>query len=110
MSTTNVSEPVVETGFTPELKEYLAGLFAGAAARGQKFSDVEPAPQTADLIFEERVKRELHPLDAYSQLVENALANKAPDKEDLFRFKWNGLFFLTPVLDCLLFFFVVAVF
>src|SRR4030095_6688410 len=49
-----------------------------------------------DLIFEERVKRELHPLDAYPRLLENAGANRAPEKDDLFRFKWSGLFFLTP--------------
>jgi ferredoxin-nitrite reductase len=99
MSNTTLPEPIVQAGFTPEQKEYLAGLFAGAAARGQKVSDAEPAPSTGDLIFEERVKRELHPLDAYSQLLENAVINKAPDKEDTFRFKWNGLFFLTPVKD-----------
>ena len=52
-----------------------------------------------DLIAEERIKRELHPLDAYGQIIENAVNNKAPDKEDIFRFKWNGLFFLTPVKD-----------
>src|SRR5262249_50571725 len=28
--------------------------------------------------------------------LENATHNRAPDKEDIFRFKWNGLFFLTP--------------
>jgi len=92
-------EPIEVAGFTPEQKEYLAGVFAGVAARGQKFSDVEPAPQNDDLIFEERVKRELHPLDAYEQIVENAVNNTAPDKEEIFRFKWNGLFFLTPVKD-----------
>ncbi|MDE3099864.1 MAG: NirA family protein [Verrucomicrobiota bacterium] len=93
-------EPVASTGFTPEQKEYLAGVFAGVAARGQRFSDVEPAPAPPeDLIPEERIKRELHPLDAYDQIVENAINNKPPDKEDVFRFKWNGLFFLTPVKD-----------
>ncbi len=96
-------EPLEQAGFTAEQKEYLAGLFAGIAARGVRFSDVEPAPaaeaKTEDLIFEERVKRELHPLDAYAQIVENALGNKAPDKEETFRFKWNGLFFLTPIKD-----------
>jgi ferredoxin-nitrite reductase len=92
-------EPLAVAAFTEEQKEYLSGLFAGAAARGQKFSDVEPAPSHEDLIFEERVKRELHPLDAYGQLVENSIHNKAPDKEEIFRFKWNGLFFLTPVKD-----------
>ena len=92
-------EPIKSAGFTPEQKEYLSGLFAGVSARGQEFSAVEPAPTHKDLIFEERVKRELHPLDAYEQIVENAINNKAPDKEDIFRFKWNGLFFLTPVKD-----------
>ncbi len=92
-------------GFSAEQKEYLTGLFAGVAARGQRFSDVEPPPTaekqaaTDDLIFEERVKRELHPLEAYGQILENAVNNKAPDKEEIFRFKWNGLFFLTPVKD-----------
>ncbi len=87
-------------GFSAEQKEYLAGLFAGTAARGQKFSDVEPAPgEREDEIVEERIKRELHPLDAYEQLVENAVGNKAPDKEEIFRFKWHGLFFLTPMKD-----------
>ena len=89
-------EPLATAPFSPEQKEYLSGLFAGAAARGQQFSDVEPAPAPEDLIFEERVKRELHPLDAYEQIIENSIKNKIPDKEEIFRFKWNGLFFLTP--------------
>lgn len=97
MSNATLPEPAA--GFSAEQKEYLAGLFAGAAVRGQKFSDAAPAPSHEDLIFEERVKRELHPLDAYDQILENAVGNKAPDKEDIFRFKWNGLFFLTPVKD-----------
>ena len=85
-----------------EQRRYLDGFFAGLAAQGMRFSDVEAAPlpeqkvSLDDLIFEERLKRELHPLDAYPQLLENAAINKAPDKEDIFRFKWNGLFFLTP--------------
>ena len=91
--------------FNAEQKEYLSGLFAGVAARGIGFGDVAPnpageaKPSLDDLIFEERVKRELHPLDAYQQLLDNAATNKNPDKEDTFRFKWNGLFFLTPVKD-----------
>jgi ferredoxin-nitrite reductase len=100
MSNTILIEPPAATAFTPEQKEYLTGLFAGVAARGMAFGDAEapPAPKE-DLIAEERIKRELHPLDAYGQIVDNAMNNKAPDKEDVFRFKWNGLFFLTPVKD-----------
>ncbi len=90
--------------FTGEQKEYLAGFFAGVSQRGMRFADAASAAkevpaETDDLIFEERVKRELHPLDAYGQILENALGNKAPDKEEAFRFKWNGLFFLTPIKD-----------
>lgn len=92
-------EEIAGAGFSAEQKEYLAGMFAGIASRGQKFSDVEPSPKTDDLIFEERVKRELHPLDSYPQMVDNAVRNTAPDKEEIFRFKWSGLFFLTPVKD-----------
>lgn len=101
MSTSTLPEPIASAGFNAEQKEYLTGLFAGVTARGQKFSDVESAPAqpAEDLILEERIKRELHPLDAYEQIVENAMGNKLPDKEDIFRFKWNGLFFLTPVKD-----------
>jgi ferredoxin-nitrite reductase len=93
-------EPPAATAFTPEQKEYLTGLFAGMAARGKTFADAAPPPAPKeDLIAEERIKRELHPLDAYGQIIENAVNNKAPDKEDIFRFKWNGLFFLTPLKD-----------
>ncbi len=100
MSNVTLPEPIASAGFSAEQKEYLTGLFAGAAARGKAFADVEPTPKVReDEIAEERIKRELHPLDAYEQLVENAIGNKAPDKEDLFRFKWHGLFFLTPMND-----------
>jgi ferredoxin-nitrite reductase len=86
-------------------RDFLEGFFAGLAARGLRFSDVEPPPQPEqaappeDLIFEEREKRELHPLDAYSQLLENAALNQAPEKESTFRFKWHGLFYLAPNKD-----------
>jgi ferredoxin-nitrite reductase len=90
------------SSLTDEQTRYLTGFFAGAAARGLRFGDVEAAPVTErkvdldDLIFEERVKRELHPLDGFQVILDNAAANKAPDKEEIFRFKWNGLFYLTP--------------
>ncbi len=86
-----------------EQTAYLEGLFAGLRNRGLTFGDVLPNPAAApaspsldDLIPEERIKRELHPLDAYPLLLQHAVANQAPDKESTFRFKWQGLFFLTP--------------
>ncbi|MBN9689302.1 MAG: NirA family protein [Verrucomicrobia bacterium] len=88
---------------TTEQTAYLDGLFAGLRNRGLTFSDVEPnpaavlrTPPTEDLIPEERIKRELHPLDTYPSLLQHAASNQAPDRENTFRFKWHGLFFLTP--------------
>ena len=89
-----------------EQTAYLDGFFSGLRNRGLSFGDVipNPAAQPAsravsnleELIPEERIKRELHPLDAYPLLLQHAAANQAPDKENLFRFKWQGLFYLTP--------------
>ena len=57
-----------------------------------------PVPSVApSLIFEERIKQQEHPLDSYHKILANAEANKAPERDDMFRFKWNGLFYLTPV-------------
>ncbi len=88
---------------TSEQSAYIDGLFAGLRNRGLTFGDVLPNPAAApvppsldDLIPEERIKRELHPLDAYPLLLQHAAANQAPDRESAFRFKWQGLFFLTP--------------
>ncbi len=90
----------------PEQAAYLEGLFAGLRNRGLTFGDAVPAPATApagpdlsELTNEERIKRELHPLDAYSLLLQHAAASQAPDKENTFRFKWQGLFFMSPMQD-----------
>jgi ferredoxin-nitrite reductase len=92
---------------TTEQRSYLDGLFAGLRHRGVKFEDVMPNPAAAPAprpdsppaILEERIKNELHPLDAFPLLLEHAAANRAPAPENIFRFKWNGLFFLSPVKD-----------
>ena len=86
----------------PEQQTYLEGFFAGIAQQGISFGNVEPTPAKESLddqTAEERMKREEHPLDSYYRLTDNALHNTVPDKEDAFRFKWNGLFFLTPIKD-----------
>lgn len=92
--------------FTPEQQRYLEGFFAGIQARGVSFADLAPTPAAApskpdweSLTKEERIKHELHPFDAYSQLLEDAAFNKAPESENAFRYKWNGLFWLNPVKD-----------
>ena len=96
--------PPVED-FTGEQKRYLEGFFAGIAAGGVSFGDLAPAPAAPagpaldDLTKEERIKRELHPFDAIEQLVLDARWNAKPEPESVFRYKWNGLFWLNPVKD-----------
>ncbi|MDD5199580.1 MAG: NirA family protein [Terrimicrobiaceae bacterium] len=93
---------------SPEQRTYLDGFFAGVQQRAVVFADLFPehnAPQQESAedelpqVAEERIKNEEHPLDSYYRLVENARHNQPPDKEETFRFKWNGLFYLTPVKD-----------
>jgi ferredoxin-nitrite reductase len=105
---TNMSVPQFDTiegkSLNQEQKNYLSGYFAGLASKGVTFGDVAQVSggvkeDGAPLILEERIKKEEHPLDSYYRIVENAASNKAPEKEEIFRFKWNGLFYLTPVKD-----------
>src|SRR2546430_201619 len=71
---------------TVEQRAYLDGLFAGLKNRGLSFGEVEPNPVMAtapvaeaslpeNFTPEERIKRELHPLDAFPRLLEYAAAN-----------------------------------
>src|SRR5688572_13120809 len=98
-------EEIGDHPLTTEQKMYLQGLFAGLENRGLKFTDVADNPFNSpssqkiipeNLIFEERIKHELHPLEAFPLILEHAAANKAPERENIFRFKWNGLFYMTP--------------
>ncbi|MEM9016111.1 MAG: NirA family protein, partial [Verrucomicrobiota bacterium] len=59
--------------------------------------DAGPKPKKEKITPEEEIKREKHPFDALSDLRAKALENEAPEKPDIFRFKWNGLFWLAPV-------------
>ncbi len=62
----------------PEQTAYLEGLFAGLRNRGLGFGDLPAAspvslapagPDVSEFTDQERIKRELHPLDAYSLLL-----------------------------------------
>ncbi len=92
--------------FSPEQKRYLEGFFAGVATQGVSFGDLAPTsvngiagPALDDLTKEERIKRELHPFDAIENLVMDARWNAKPEPDSAFRYKWNGLFWLSPVKD-----------
>jgi len=91
--------------FNSEQKRYLEGFFSGIQARGVSVGNAaapaakESAPPPEDETKEERIKREMPPFEAYADLVNDSRHNAAPDAENAFRFKWNGLFWLSPVKD-----------
>ncbi|MFN0129714.1 MAG: NirA family protein [Verrucomicrobiales bacterium] len=101
-------DPVSADGFSPEQERYLEGFFAGVRSTGVSFADLAaplagptppPGPSWDDLTREERIKREIHPFDAIEQLILDARGNAVPEPENVFRYKWNGLFWLSPVKD-----------
>lgn len=107
---TNALKPLLEKEFfNEEQKNYLDGFFAGVRERAFVFADLFPEgipgaatalhadEEPAEVTAEERIKREEHPLDSYYRIAENARSKSAPDKADTFRFKWHGLFFLSPI-------------
>jgi len=53
----------------------------------------------ADLCKEERWKYEENPLDAWERLLAHADADKFPDAENTYRFKFHGLFYVAPAQD-----------
>src|SRR4051812_5939683 len=120
MSMTTSTTPDL-AGFTPEQKEYLSGFFAGAMQRpafvgitssgrftsdpasgGPNLAGVEDTyhgTSVSDLCREERWKFERNPLDVWDRLLQHADQNRAPQAEDVFRFKFHGLFYVAPAQD-----------
>lgn len=116
-------DPTQNRGFSWEQKEFLQGFFAGAAQRGfLPFVGRDPAglltnnastgmanlaaplemyrgTPVEDLCREERWKYEQDPLDIWEKLLAHANENKAPAADDLFRFKFHGLFHVAPAQD-----------
>jgi ferredoxin-nitrite reductase len=112
------------TAFSEVQKQYLLGFFAGAkqtssvpfvgrtqaglithdAATGGA-NLAEPTEETfhgtplSDLCREELWKHEQNPLDIWDRLVAHADENRAPAADDLFRFKFHGLFYVVPAQD-----------
>lgn len=110
-------------GFSWEQKEFLQGFFAGAAQRGflpfvgrdaaglltnsassgtanlAAPGEMYHGTPAEDLSREERWKYEQDPLDIWDKLLAHANENKTPAADDLFRFKFYGLFHVAPAQD-----------
>jgi ferredoxin-nitrite reductase len=109
------------SSFSPEQKEYLLGFFSAAIERrpfvGQTSGGLltddpasglmnQAAPEESvhgtalsDLCREELWKYEQNPLDIWDKLVAHADENRVPAAEDVFRFKFHGLFYVAPAQD-----------
>ncbi|KAA6458666.1 NirA family protein [Acidobacteria bacterium AB60] len=110
--------------FNAAQKEYLLGFFAGVLQRGMRpfvgqtpeglftadpaaasANLAEPAEETyfgtplSELSREERWKFEQNPLDIWDKLVAHAEEDRVPGIEDIFRFKFHGLFYVAPAQD-----------
>jgi ferredoxin-nitrite reductase len=114
---TSSTTPVLpgDAAFRPEQKEYLQGFFAALSATGHLAAAANgafnasapaaapaPAPATYhgtpldDLCQQEKWKHAEHPLDGWDRLLAHASADKHPDAEHNFRFRWQGLFHVAP--------------
>jgi ferredoxin-nitrite reductase len=116
--TTQIDMPA----FSLAQQQYLQGFFAGVAQRGvmpfvghtasghitndpasglinQAAEEVEPTwfgTPLSDLCKEERWKQEENALDIWDKLIAHADEDKVPAPDDLFRFKFHGLFYVSP--------------
>ena len=108
--------------FSEEQKRYLEGFFAGIAQRGatpyvaqtadgrltNDAASALPNEAAEECVFgtpvselckEERWKHEENALDIWDKLLAHANENRVPASDDLFRFKYHGLFHVAPAQD-----------
>ena len=102
--------PAPSSPFTPEQTGYLNGFVAGCQqapflgqnAAGQFTDDPEEAvfgTPIDDLCREEVVKHEQNGLDCYDTILDCAEKKEFASDGDIFRFKFHGLFYVTPAQE-----------
>ena len=92
--------------FTDEQRHYLDELFAGALRRRQSPAEQDTAETPLvhgvpvdELSREERIKHERNPLDIWDTVLANAARGRFPEADDVFRYKFHGLFHTAPAQD-----------
>ncbi|WP_309399212.1 NirA family protein [Cerasicoccus maritimus] len=109
--------------FSPVQKQYLQGFFTGVSQRGffvgqtanGQFTNDPGAAEGSNLaeatVFgtpidelskEEKIKYDQHGLDIWDTMLDNAAKDKFPEGGDVFRYKFHGLFYVTPAQDSLM--------
>jgi ferredoxin-nitrite reductase len=104
------------SGFSEEQTSYLSGFvsgilqarelpFLGQDAENRFTHQPAEAVETVhgtpvdDLCREEQIKHEKNGLDCYDTILANAETNSFPINGDVFRYKFHGLFFVTPAQE-----------
>ena len=105
-----------DSGFSAEQTSYLSGFVSGIlqgrelpflGQDGERRFTHEPEQSVfgtplEDLCKEERIKYEQHGLDCYDAILANAAAGEFPKDGDVFRYKFHGLFFVSPAQESLM--------
>ena len=82
----------------PFLGQNGAGQFTGDPSAAVEEEHVFGTP-VDDLCREETIKYENNGLDSWSSLTKHAAAGTFPPADDVFRFKFHGLFYVSPAQD-----------
>lgn len=108
---------IENSGFSGEQVSYISGFVSGVLQSRQmpflgqdashrfthdpSLAEPETVHGTAidELCREELVKHEQNGLDCYDTILTNAIANRFPDGGDVFRYKFHGLFFVSPAQE-----------
>ncbi len=107
------------SGFTEDQTSYLSGFvtgilqardlpFLGQDAQNRFTHQPAEAAETVfgtpidDLCREEQIKHAKNGLDCYDTILTNASTNTFPAEGDVFRYKFHGLFFVTPAQESLM--------
>ncbi len=107
------------SGFTEEQTSYLSGFvsgilqarelpFLGQDAQNRFTHEPSQAVETVhgtpieDLCREEQIKHAQHGLDCYDSIVANAAIDEFPKDGDIFRYKFHGLFFVSPAQESIM--------
>ncbi|HBM77273.1 MAG TPA: NirA family protein [Verrucomicrobiales bacterium] len=110
----------VESGFNEEQKQYLTGFmsgvlqardlpFLGQDSLGRFTHDPDVAGEETvygtpvdELSKEEEIKYESNGLDCYDTILRNAAEDQFPQGGDVFRYKFHGLFFVSPAQESIM--------
>lgn len=124
MEHTDLSQDTPTEKFSTIQKEYLDGFLRGSAALQALGINGKPAGTPSNdgvehllagekaqlnwtrqgkrLSKEEQIKKDANPLDCWSQIVEHSQRDALPKDENIFKFKFHGLFNVSPAQESMM--------